>query len=72
MFSRCILFDENERNGYHQRECKTVSMDISARYLKLIFLSCYENEYNTRKQIGVVALNVIGGDDDETLLSVSL
>jgi hypothetical protein len=40
-----------------------VHIDVNAALLKLVFLKCHSNNYNTYNQIGLVALNCIGPQD---------
>ena len=62
-----MTLDSNERSGFQARELKSVHIDVQAALLKLVFLKCHSNNYNTYNQIGLVALNCIGPADNLSL-----
>ena len=52
--------DPNHRSEYRARELKSVDLDLSCVYLRLILHSCHINKCNLYSQVGIVALNFVG------------
>eukprot|EP00754_Rhynchopus_humris_P008902 Rhum_TRINITY_DN13870_c0_g1::Rhum_TRINITY_DN13870_c0_g1_i5::g.65230::m.65230/K16458/CEP104; centrosomal protein CEP104 len=55
-----LSLSSNENSDYIARELKTVHVNCTALYLRLLFHQCHINAYNYYNQVGLVALNVIG------------
>lgn len=58
-----LSLDSNERSSYQARELKTVYVDYTGNFIKLIVHRCYTNQYNTFLQVAIVAVNFLGTDD---------
>lgn len=61
-FSRLgyVSLDPNERSQYQARELKSVFVECSGRYLKLVVHRCHINRENLFNQVSIVAVNVLG------------
>jgi hypothetical protein len=59
-----LSLDSNERSNYQARELKTVFVDAMGSYLKLLIFENYVNKHNSYNQVGVVAISLLGLDDD--------
>ena len=59
-----LSLDSNERSSYQARELKTVYIDQSGRFIKLLVHNNHVNKQNMYCQVGIVAVNLLGVDDD--------
>jgi centrosomal protein CEP104 len=59
-----LSLDNNERSSYQARELKTVYIDQSGRFIKLLIHKNYVNKQNMFSQVGIVALNLLGSDEE--------
>lgn len=59
-----LSLDSNERSSYQARELKTVYIDQTGRFIKLLIHKNYVNKQNMYCQVGIVAVNLLGSDDD--------
>ena len=55
-----LSLDSNERSQFQARELKSVYVDVSAQYMKILFHKCHVNRYNIVNQVGLIALNCLG------------
>jgi centrosomal protein CEP104 len=55
-----ISFSTNHQNGYRSRELKSIPLDVSCQFVKLIVFENHVNYLNVFNQVGLVAVNVIG------------
>lgn len=55
-----LSLDSNERSQFQARELKSVYVDVTAQYLKILLHKCHINKYNLVNQVGLIALNVLG------------
>lgn len=55
-----LSLDSNERSQFQARELKSVYVDVSAQYLKILLHKCHINKYNLVNQVGLIALNCLG------------
>jgi len=56
-----LRFDSNGESGYRARELKTVHVNVKdATEVRLEFPGCHENAKNDGRQIGLIALTIIG------------
>eukprot|EP00798_Chlamydomonas_sp_ICE-L_P028474 gene28474-31624_t len=62
-----LSFDSNERSNFQARELKSVNINVTALYVKLIVHRCHlivhrchVNKQNMYNQVGLIALNLIG------------
>ena len=55
-----LSLDNNERSQYQARELKTVYIDYSGAYVRLIIHRNYVNKQNLFNQVGIVAVNLLG------------
>ena len=60
-----LTLDNNERSSYQARELKTVYIDHSGCFVKLMIHRCFSNKYNLFNQVGLVAVNLLGTEEDE-------
>jgi centrosomal protein CEP104 len=60
-----LSLDNNERSSYQARELKTVYIDQSGRFIKLLIHKNYVNKQNMFSQVGIVALNLLGSDEEQ-------
>jgi centrosomal protein CEP104 len=58
-----LSLDDNERSSYQARELKTVYLDYSGNFVRLLIHQCHTNKYNLFNQVGIVAVNLLSGDD---------
>jgi len=61
-----LSLDSNERSQFQARELKTVDVDISVQYLRILFHKCHVNKFNSVNQVGLIALYCLGRDLDPT------
>lgn len=59
-----ITFDSNEETNFQARELKSVKMNSTASFIKLILHPCHINKVNLFNQVGLVALNIVGEAED--------
>lgn len=59
-----LSLDSNERSSYQARELKTVYIDQTGEYIKLLIHKNYVNKQNMFNQVGIVALNLLGSEED--------
>lgn len=55
-----LSLDSNEKSQYQARELKTVYIDYTGSYLRLVIHRNYVNKLNLFNQVGIVAVNLIG------------
>jgi len=55
-----LSLDNNERSQFQARELKSVYVDVSAQFLRILLHKCHLNRYNTASQVGLMALNCLG------------
>jgi len=55
-----LSLDNNERSQFQARELKSVYVDVSAQFLKLVFHKCHVNRYNIVNQVALIALHCSG------------
>jgi len=55
-----LSLDSNERSQFQARELKSVYVDVSAQFLRILFHKCHVNRYNIVNQVGLIALNCLG------------
>ncbi|KAM3573336.1 hypothetical protein VYU27_004695 [Nannochloropsis oceanica] len=60
-----LSLNSNQRSDFQARELKSVFLSCSGRYLKLIIHQCYVNKYNLFNQVGLIAINLLGGEEGE-------
>jgi len=51
---------DNVKHKYTARELKSIHLDASVFYLKIVFYGCYLNEYNRDNQVGVLGIHCFG------------
>ena len=56
-----LSLDGNEASGYKARELKSVYIKARGNFVKLLLHRCYVNAPNLFNQVGLVAVNVLGG-----------
>lgn len=64
-----LSLDSNERSDYQARELKTVYINKSGQYLKLVLNDNYPNKHNIYNQVGIIAVSLIGADMSEAKLT---
>lgn len=57
-----FALDSNEKSQFQARELKSVYVDVTGRYVKFLLNKNYENQLNYWKQVGLVAINLIGNE----------
>ena len=56
-----LRFDSNAESGYRARELKTVHVNVKdATEVRLEFPGCHENSRNDGRQVGLMALTIVG------------
>ena len=55
-----FLLSPNERSNFQARELKTVYLNTSCSFLKLVLHKAHINAFNTYKQVGIISLTVSG------------
>lgn len=55
-----LSLDSNERSQFQARELKSVYVDVSAQFLKVVLHKCHVNRYNIVNQVGLIALHASG------------
>lgn len=55
-----LSLDSNERSNFSARELKTVFVEFTGRYLKLIINECHVNSQNIYNQVGIIAVSIMG------------
>jgi centrosomal protein CEP104 len=58
-----MSLDSNERSSFQARELKTVYLDISGNFVRLLVHQCHTNKFNLFNQVGIIAVNLIGGEE---------
>jgi len=64
--------DNNIQSGFQSRELKTVHLNVSCQYFKIVLHKNYENPHNNFNQVGLIKLQFHGtyiGDYEANLLS---
>jgi len=64
-----MSLDSNERSEHQARELKTVYVNKSGRFLKLLLNENHPNKHNIYSQVGIVAISLIGTDASEVKLT---
>jgi len=65
-----LTLDKNEKSNYTSRELKSVYIDASLDFLKLVFHAPYPNDHNTFSQVGIINIKCFGtviGESGEIL-----
>mmetsp|Transcript_10555 Transcript_10555/g.19177 ORF Transcript_10555/g.19177 Transcript_10555/m.19177 type:complete len:899 (-) Transcript_10555:119-2815(-) len=52
--------DNNERSQFQARELKSVYVDVSVQFLRILLHKCHVNRFNIVNQVGLVAVNCLG------------
>jgi centrosomal protein CEP104 len=60
-----LSLDSNERSDYQARELKTVYINKSGTFLKLVLNENHPNKHNIYNQVGIIAVSLIGSDISE-------
>eukprot|EP00931_Biecheleriopsis_adriatica_P021357 TRINITY_DN1397_c4_g1_i1.p1 TRINITY_DN1397_c4_g1~~TRINITY_DN1397_c4_g1_i1.p1 ORF type:complete len:915 (-),score=205.75 TRINITY_DN1397_c4_g1_i1:39-2783(-) len=55
-----LSLDNNERSQFQARELKSVYVDVSAQFIRILLHKCHVNRYNIVNQVGLIALNCLG------------
>eukprot|EP00397_Hematodinium_sp_SG-2012_P011591 GEMP01011733.1.p1 GENE.GEMP01011733.1~~GEMP01011733.1.p1 ORF type:complete len:923 (+),score=151.66 GEMP01011733.1:427-3195(+) len=55
-----LSLDSNERSNFQARELKSVYVDVSTQFVKVLLHKCHINKYNLVNQVAVIALNCLG------------
>lgn len=55
-----LSLDSNERSQFQARELKSVYVDVSAQFLRIVLHKCHVNRYNIVNQVGLIALHCSG------------
>ena len=55
-----ISFESNEKTQFKARELKSVHLDCTGTFVKLVCQKNHVNKHNIFNQVGIVAVNVIG------------
>lgn len=55
-----LSLDSNERSQFQARELKSVYVDVSAQFIRIVLHKCHVNRYNIVNQVGLIALNCLG------------
>ncbi|CAE8662244.1 unnamed protein product [Polarella glacialis] len=55
-----LSLDSNERSQFQARELKSVYVDVSAQFIRILLHKCHVNRYNIVNQVGLIALNCLG------------
>lgn len=59
-----VTMDSNEQSKFQDRELKSIPIGyLPIQFIKLTLQHCYENEYNTHKQVGIVGLRLFQAVD---------
>ena len=72
MGCRYLSLDSNERSQFQARELKSVYVDVTAQWLKILLHKCHINKYNLVNQVGLIALNCLGEPLGSALLASGL
>lgn len=59
-----LSLDNNEQSNYQARELKTIHINRSASFLRLLIHKCHINKLNLFNQVGLIAINLVGQDDE--------
>lgn len=59
-----LTLDNNERSSFQARELKTVYIDHSGCFIKLLVHRCFSNKYNLFNQVGIIAINLLGNEEN--------
>lgn len=62
-----LSLDSNERSNFQARELKTVYIDHSGKFIRLIIHDNWVNKQNLFNQVGIVAVNLLGVDDSMSI-----
>ena len=66
-----LTLDSNERSSYQARELKTVYIDHMGKFVRLLIHKNFVNKQNLFNQVGIVAVNLLGGDDAKDVGPIS-
>lgn len=53
-----VTFDNNNR--FQDRELKSIKIQADCEYIRLVVKGCHQNRLNVHKQVGILAVNIIG------------
>eukprot|EP01135_Chromosphaera_perkinsii_P011779 Nk52_evm25s2496 gene=Nk52_evmTU25s2496 len=67
-----VSLSSNESAGFKARELKSVHVDAVGSFMKLVVHKNHVNEHNLFNQVGLVAINVIGGEYEPEYLSSNI
>ena len=66
-----ISLDDNARSEFKARELKSVHLDDTGNFMKLIIHAPHTNKYNLYMQVGIIAINVLGSLESAPIRSES-
>lgn len=67
-----LSLDSNERSSFEARELKTVYIDHTGNFIRLLVHRCYVNKFNNFMQVGIVAVNFLGNSTDSSVAGKKL
>ena len=56
-----LSLNDNIQSNWRARELKSVYINKDCQFMKLRLHKCYVNKYNLYNQVGLIAINIIGG-----------
>ncbi|KAI8047903.1 hypothetical protein BDF21DRAFT_433785 [Thamnidium elegans] len=59
-FTRLGFVSLNNNNRFQDRELKSIKIQADCEYIRLVIKGCHENRLNVHKQVGLLALNILG------------
>jgi centrosomal protein CEP104 len=59
-----LSLDSNEGSNYQARELKTIHINRMGSFARLLIHKCHSNKLNLFNQVGLIAINLIGQDDN--------
>ena len=65
-----LSLDSNERSSHTARELKTVFVDFTGRYVKLLINENHINKLNIYNQVGIVAVSLLGVSEEALEMDV--
>ncbi|XP_045109405.1 centrosomal protein of 104 kDa-like [Portunus trituberculatus] len=66
-----VKLSDNKHSDFKARELKSVSLECSGVFLKLVLHRNHVNKFNLYNQVGVVGVNVLGNEIEDNNNSVS-
>lgn len=55
-----LSLDSNERSNFQARELKSVYVDVTTQFVKVLLHKCHINKYNLVNQVALIAMNCLG------------